>query len=110
MVTIQENDIFTQVVQFDIAADKQSALITAITGEVERWVRHLPGFISSTFHASHDGRRVINYAQWRDDAAFQGFLHDARNEALSAAIHAVDAAAKPHAVHCRVVRSIEAAS
>ncbi|MGI4848166.1 MAG: antibiotic biosynthesis monooxygenase [Janthinobacterium lividum] len=107
MVTIQENNTFTQIVRFDVAKDNQEALITAITTQVQDWVCRLPGFISSTFHASHDGQHVINYAQWQDESAFQGFLQDGRNENLRAAIHAVDAAAKPNAVHCRVVRSIE---
>ena len=52
----QEGDTFTQVVQFEVEPDKQAALIAAIVAEVERWVRHRPGFVSSTFHASLDGR------------------------------------------------------
>lgn len=64
MAKIAEDDTFTQVVRFDVPADKQLALIEAIAGEVERWVRHRPGFISSSFHASFDEEHVVNYAQW----------------------------------------------
>ena len=110
MVTIEADDKYTQLVRFDIARDKQSALIAAIVGQVDTWVCRLPGFISSTLHASLDGEHVINYAQWKDEASFHGFLHDPRNQQLQSAIHAVDAGAKPHAIHCRVVRGIEAPS
>jgi hypothetical protein len=40
MAKIAEDDTFTQVVRFDVPADKQIALIEAIAGEVERWVQH----------------------------------------------------------------------
>jgi len=39
MAKIEENDMFTQVVRFDVTADKQLVLIEAIAAEVERWVR-----------------------------------------------------------------------
>ncbi|WP_158938588.1 antibiotic biosynthesis monooxygenase [Burkholderia sp. S171] len=107
MATIKEDETFTQVVRFDVEPDKQLALIAAIVEEVERWVCHRPGFISSTFHASHDGRNVINYAQWEDETAFKGFTQDPETERLQAAIRSVDSRLKPHAVHCRVVRSID---
>ncbi|MDB5806282.1 MAG: hypothetical protein JWN73_3604 [Betaproteobacteria bacterium] len=108
MATIREDDTFTQLVRFDVSPDKQGALIAAIVAEVERWVRRRPGYISSTFHASHDGRHVLNYAQWRDEAAFHGFTQDPETARLQAAIRAVDPSLKPHAIHCRVVRSIDA--
>src|SRR4051794_18129189 len=106
MAQIAENDTFTQVVRFDVEPKKQSALIAAIVAEVERWVRHRPGFISSTFHASHDGHHVLNYAQWESEAAFKGFGQDPEGEHLREAIGAVDPSLKPHAIHYRVVRSI----
>lgn len=108
MPTIHQDNTFTQIVRFDVSPEKQLALIDAIVGEVQRWVRLRPGFISSTFHASHDGRHVINYAQWKDEAAFRAFGEDPQGKHLQAAIRAVDAGLKPHAIHCRVVRSIDA--
>jgi hypothetical protein len=75
MASIQEDDTSTQIVRFDVGPHKQHALIGAIVAEVERWVCRSPGFISSTFHASHDGRHVINYAQCEDEASFNRFTH-----------------------------------
>lgn len=108
MAHIQEYNTFTQIVRFDVEPALQAALIDAITAEVTRWVRLRPGFISSTFHASHDGRHVINYAQWQDEEAFRGFTGDPQGLHLQAAIRGVCPSLKPHAIHCRVVRSIAA--
>ena len=110
MAQIREDDTFTQVVRFDVAADKQLVLIDAIAAEVERWVRHRQGFVSSTFHASLDGTHVINYAQWTSKAAFEGFTHDPETAHLQKAITDVDPSLKPHAIHCRVIRSISPTS
>lgn len=106
LIHIAEGDTFTQIVRFDVPADRQLELIDAIADEVERWVRHRPGFISSTFHASFDGKHVVNYAQWKSKADFEGFTHDPETEHLQKAIKAVASSLKPHAIHCRVVRSI----
>ncbi|MBD9440061.1 antibiotic biosynthesis monooxygenase family protein [Pseudomonas sp. PDM04] len=106
LIHIEEGDTFTQIVRFDVPADKQLELIDAIAGEVERWIRHRPGFISSTFHASFDGRHVVNYAQWKSRADFEGFTHDPETKHLQKAIRAVALSLEPNAIHCRVIRSI----
>jgi quinol monooxygenase YgiN len=82
MATIAEDDTFTQIVRFDVEPEKQRALIDAIVGEVERWVCRKPGFVSSTFHASDDGRHVVNYAQWTDEDSFKNFARDPETERL----------------------------
>jgi len=107
MPTIAEDGTFTQVVQFEVESDKQETLIAAIVAEVERWVQRRPGFVSSTFHASLDGRHVLNYAQWRSEADFRAFTEDPEGERLGAAIRAVGPTSGPEAVHYRVVRSIK---
>ncbi len=106
MPTIAEDATFTQVVQFDIEPAKQDALIQALVSEVERWVRHRPGFVSSTFHASFDGRHVLNYAQWRTHADFETFTHDEETDRLGAAVRAVGPSGGPHATAYRVARCI----
>lgn len=40
-------------------------------------MRHLPGFVSANIHKSHDGRRVVNYAQWRSREDFEAMLQNA---------------------------------
>ena len=107
MATIAENLAFTQIVPFEVDPTKQNALIKAIVAEVERWMQHRPGFVSSTFHASLDGRHVVNYAQWATEADFRGFIQDPNGERLNAAIRAIGPDG-PHGIACRVVCSIDA--
>lgn len=107
MPHIAVDNTYTQLVRFDVDPAKQEALIAAIAGEVERWVSKRPGFVSSTFHASLDGRNVVNYAQWRDETSFEGFVNDPEGERLRGAIHSVDPSLEPQAIHLRVVRTIE---
>jgi len=76
--------------------------------EVERWVRHRPGFVSSTFHASLDGRHALNYAQWRTEADFHAFTADPESKRLGAAIRAVGPSGGPPNVAYRVARTIVA--
>jgi hypothetical protein len=109
MARIIEDNIFTQVVQFLVEPDRQAALIAAITTEVERCVRHRPGFVASSFHASLDGRHVLNYAQRCTKADFEAFTRDPEGERLGAAVRAAKPLAGPEAVRYRVARVIEAA-
>ena len=78
MTTITEDgDVVTVIVMFETEPDEQQELIDAITAEVDRWICDLPGFVASTFHASIDGTRVVNYAQWDSQADLERFAnHD----------------------------------
>lgn len=108
MPTIAGGDTFTQVVRFEVEPAKQGGFIAAIAVEVERWVRHRPGFVSSTFHAGLDGRHMMNDAQWRSEADFRAFARDPEGERLGASIRPVCPTGGVEAVQYRVVRSIEA--
>lgn len=63
--TLEASNLFTQIVVFTLELEHQQQLIDAIVGEVDRWVRHCPGFISAAYHKSLDGTTVLNYPQWR---------------------------------------------
>jgi heme-degrading monooxygenase HmoA len=104
--TITEADIFTQIVEFEVAPERQHDLIAALAAEVERWVRHRPGFLSASFHASHDGKRVFNYAQWRTEADFRAFVADPNGEHIASAVRGIGGVTGPRATHCRVVRVV----
>ncbi len=64
MATIDENRFFTVMVEFDVEPPFQQVLIDGITDQVEQYFPHFTGFVSASFHASDDGRRVVNYGQW----------------------------------------------
>lgn len=79
-------DLHTVIIRFKIAPERAELLIAGVRSELERWVSHLPGFISSTFHRSGDGAHVINYAQWTSAAAYDEFLAHAEHPRLIEAI------------------------
>jgi hypothetical protein len=70
---IPEGSAFTVVVEFEVAPDRQGALLSGLSVEARRHFSTRPGFISATLHASHDGRRVLNYARWTSEAAYGRF-------------------------------------
>jgi quinol monooxygenase YgiN len=74
---------------------------------VEHWqqatddvMRHLPGFISANLHRSLDGTKVVNYAQWESQDAFQAMLQSPEARTHLKQIAEIGAAAP---VLCEVV-------
>jgi Antibiotic biosynthesis monooxygenase len=55
-------------VEWQVDPQHQRESIDRICDLVEKYIKNDLGFISASFHASEDGRRVINYAQWRSKA------------------------------------------
>jgi antibiotic biosynthesis monooxygenase (ABM) superfamily enzyme len=54
--------IVTQINTFTVPPGGQRALIDLLT-EAALFARETPGWISASLHMSHDGTRVVNYAQ-----------------------------------------------
>ena len=83
MPTISEtSNLFTEIVVFTVESEHQQLLIDAIVGEVDRWVKHCPGFISASYHKSLDGTKVVNYPQWKSKADWLSFTQDPQSAAL----------------------------
>lgn len=62
--------------------DRQSAAIDALhAGWAE--LATTEGFLSLTSFAAHDGDRILNYAQWTDDAAHRAFTRVDRPELIA---------------------------
>ena len=96
---------FIQIVRFRVAAGQGERLMEAIFNHLDDWVRHCDGFVSSNFHISEDGHHVVNYAQWRDQAAFDAFRRHPRQSELQAAI-AAQAPERAEANAFALVRSV----
>jgi len=92
---------------FTVEPEQQQKLVDAIVSEVERWVRHCPGFISANYHLSQDGTRVLNYAQWTTQEAWQAFTQDTEQAALSEKIRSIGMIVAPDAHSYQVQRVIE---
>ncbi|WP_033291943.1 putative quinol monooxygenase [Amycolatopsis jejuensis] len=69
-------DLATLVNVFTVDPANQRRLVDVLTAATEEVMRHRAGFVSANIHASTDGTRVINYAQWSSAEAFQAMLAD----------------------------------
>jgi hypothetical protein len=54
--------IITQINTFTVPSGGQQALIDLLT-ESAQFASDTPGWLSASLHRSHDGSRVVNYAQ-----------------------------------------------
>jgi quinol monooxygenase YgiN len=63
-----DHRLFIVLVEWRVDPQHQQELIDSIGDLVEKYIKSDLGFISASFHASEDGHRVINYAQWRSKA------------------------------------------
>jgi heme-degrading monooxygenase HmoA len=81
-----DQDLTTLINVFTVTRVTQQPLVDLLTEATEQVMRHQPGFISANLHASLDGTRVVNYAQWRSREDFQAMLDDpTAREHMSAA-------------------------
>ena len=66
---------------FTVAPERQAELVGLLQAMTDEVTRHLPGFISASFHRSLDGRHVANYAQWESEAAWKAMVRDPKVQA-----------------------------
>ena len=72
MTTIsKDNKLVTLINVFTVEPDKQQQLVDLLIHATDVAMRHVPGFISANIHRSLDGKKVVNYAQWENLAAFE---------------------------------------
>ena len=59
------NEIITLINVFMVEPDNQAKLMQLLKLGTETLYSKQPGYIATSFHESRDGRRIINYGQWR---------------------------------------------
>jgi hypothetical protein len=71
------------VATFDVdGPDRQDAVVDSLIATLNQAPGNgPPGMLSANFHASTDGSRVLNYAEWVSDEAHIAFLHGATRQA-----------------------------
>ena len=69
-------DMLTLINVFKVAPENQQKLVDLLVEATDQTIRFLPGFISANIHKSYDGRRVVNYAQWRSREDFEAMLEN----------------------------------
>ena len=104
MATIEKGrPLMTLVNVFTVSPDKQAELADLLVRATDETMKHLPGFISASIHKSLDGKKVINYAQWRSKADFEA-LKD--NPQAQPHMKAAAALASFEPIVCEVVDSV----
>ncbi len=69
-----QKTVHTLINTFTVTPDQQDAVIASLRGFTKAYARSLPGFIGASVHASVDGKRVVNYVQWRKGADLAAML------------------------------------
>jgi quinol monooxygenase YgiN len=78
MVEIRQGDgRVTMINVFSVEPRDCETLVAILTEGIRRVTSKQPGFVSSTIHASLDGTRVVNYAQWESRAAYDQLFENA---------------------------------
>jgi len=77
MTTIKVNkNIVTSINVFTVDPSKQQKLTDILVEAAEQVWNLQDGFISATIHKSLDGKKVVNYLQWKSKEAFENRLKD----------------------------------
>jgi hypothetical protein len=88
MAEIQaEGGLVTFVNMFTCDPEDQQALLRTLRSETEDVVSKIDGFVSANLHASTDGRRVINYAQWTHLDAFNEMMAGPQGREMIMNVH-----------------------
>jgi len=67
----QGSEPLTLINVFTVEPARQRELVALLERATHETMCRLDGFVSASIHRSLDGKRVINYAQWRNHAAFE---------------------------------------
>lgn len=81
MNVCRDDDVFAMVSEFEVDPRKQQVLIEEVASQVDAHFRRYDGFLSASYHASENGQRVLNYAQWRSrEALHASFRAEGRED------------------------------
>ena len=87
---------------FTVDPVRQDELVAALDAMCAIFVT-VPGFVSANLHASLDGNRVVNYAQWTSEARFADALERADVHPLRAKVDAIVQKVDPTLVRVRSI-------
>jgi quinol monooxygenase YgiN len=65
------SDLYTHIVVLTARPEQRQQLLDYVTRETKEHLRHLPGFVSASFHTSDDGTRIVEYIQWASRATYE---------------------------------------
>ncbi|HEY1180001.1 MAG TPA: antibiotic biosynthesis monooxygenase family protein [Phytomonospora sp.] len=106
MTTIAaDSPVVTLINVFTVEPDRQEELVEALETATTGLMRTIDGFVSANIHASLDGVRVTNYAQWESEAHFEAMLADPQVREHLAATREIATSFEPHLYRVRSVHT-----
>ncbi|MCX2733855.1 antibiotic biosynthesis monooxygenase [Saccharopolyspora sp. NFXS83] len=106
--TIEQNaPLATLINVFTVRPERQRELVDLLNRATEEVMITLPGFVSANIHASTDGTKVVNYAQWSDADAFQAMLANPVAQPHMSAAAEVAKSYEPHLYAVDAVHSVD---
>jgi quinol monooxygenase YgiN len=90
---------------FSVAPEDRDRLVALLKEGTDAWISKLPGFVSSSLHASRDGRRVVICGQWR---SADGIAAMRQHPEMPAYFERIKAIAQMDAMTCDVVSTVVA--
>jgi heme-degrading monooxygenase HmoA len=72
----KDQKLVTFINTFKVEPTNQVRLVELLAHVTDTFVRHAPGFISSSLHRSLDGSKVAMYAQWRTIEDYEAMRRD----------------------------------
>ncbi len=77
MTTIEKNnDLYTIVLYFDVKPESQQKQLDDLIEFFESIVSKQPGLVSTNFHKSLDGTKILNYTQWESKKDWNNAIHN----------------------------------
>lgn len=71
-----DQPVVTMVNVFTVEPQNQQRLVDILVDATRSVMSKVPGFVSANIHASLDGSRVVNYAQWQSEDHFAAMLQN----------------------------------
>lgn len=103
----QHAPLATLINVFTVRPERQRELVDLLNRATEEVMITLPGFVSANIHASTDGTKVVNYAQWSDADAFQAMLANPVAQPHMTAAAEVAESYEPHLYSVDAVHAVD---
>jgi heme-degrading monooxygenase HmoA len=104
MATIANGrELLTLINVFTVKPEDQQKVAQMLIEATDQVMKHVPGFVSASIHQSLDGKKVVNYAQWRTLKDFEAMR---QNPKAIPHMEAVASLATFEPILCGVVESI----
>lgn len=79
----QYRSLLTVLVEFEVDPSECDDHVSSLKSFINEVVKKQEGFISANLHTSLDKKKVVNYAQWKNEECFQNFFKTMEGDELT---------------------------